>query len=94
MTISEKAMEIAENYAECDREVCMESAMQMAEWLIKNLYKQLEGKKQLMHVYGGTFPCISMDDVQRVFHIETATPDMNAFDQALKSVADATFLSR
>lgn len=91
MTISEKARQIAENYAECEWDACNEAALEMAEWLIKNLYKQLEGKKQLMHVYGGTFSCVSMDDVRRVFHIDTATPDISTFDQALKTVADAIF---
>lgn len=70
MTISEKARQIAENYAECEWDACNEAALEMAEWLIKNLYEQLESKKQLMHVYGGTFPCVSMGDVQLVLQIK------------------------
>ena len=78
MTISEKARQIAENYAECEWDACNEAALEMAEWLINNLYEQLESKKQLMHVYGGIFSCVSMGDIQRVLQIkQTHTKSSN-----------------
>lgn len=87
MTISEKARQIAENYAECEWDACNEAALEMAEWLIKNLYREIENKKVAMPLYGGWVSAVEMKEINAIFHVDGQI----SLDQALKTVGDALF---